>query len=72
MAWYARFRTEKQVVSGVQPYEFVRASSVHYLTFNTQARPSSMPMTACQLLTFLLLPGCHNTTQTGWAPTLGG
>lgn len=36
VAYFARFRYHKQIVSGVQPFEFVRASSVHYLTFNTK------------------------------------
>jgi hypothetical protein len=37
VAFYAQYRYAKQIVNGVQPYEFVRASSVHYLTFNTMA-----------------------------------
>ena len=37
VAHYSRYRTEKQIADGVQPYEFIRASSVHYLTFNTKA-----------------------------------
>lgn len=36
-AHFAKFRCEKQIRGGVQPFEFVRASSVHYLTFNTKA-----------------------------------
>jgi hypothetical protein len=37
VAYYAKYRFQKQIIRGVQPYEFVRASSVHYLTFNTAA-----------------------------------
>jgi hypothetical protein len=37
VAYYAKYRYQKQIISGIQPYEFVRASSVHYLTFNTAA-----------------------------------
>jgi hypothetical protein len=48
VAYYARYRTEKQVRSGIQPYEFVRASSVHYLTFNTQARPPRLDAGLCR------------------------
>jgi hypothetical protein len=37
VAHYSQYRYSKQIVHGEQPYEFVRASSVHYLTFNTMA-----------------------------------
>ena len=37
MAYWTRYRFEKQIINGIQPYEFIRASSVHYLTFNTKA-----------------------------------
>ena len=37
VAYWARYRYQKQIVDGTQPYEFIRASSVHYLTFNTAA-----------------------------------
>lgn len=37
VAWYARFRTGRQIVDALQPYEFVRPVSVHYMTFNSKA-----------------------------------